>query len=751
MEHRLGFGERGRRASPSQVSSAKNEDDDYFDMSRVAAAVRRQLPIVLRCAAVGSVLGLVYVLMAAPRFQAVETLLIDEDRAELLDEVSPMPHAVVSDAAIQGEVEIIKSQVVALRVVDQLKLADDPDFMSPPASLVAKTKEAISSRIGPALKMILPKRPSMAEDTDVGDGDDISGGPRVQAAQILRGNLEVERIGRSFVINIRYLGYSPVRATRIARAFGVAYKGFQLQAGFEVARESGDWLAQRLQQLEQQSAEVAKDLERFRLDHELVSVKGDLLSDQQLSETMTKLIEAEADTAQSKARLDQFERLLANGEGEAMATATIATDTPSDEIIAKLKVELSATSARYRDVERRWDANHPEAIRLSNRLREIEQSLIGEMQRVTKALRAEYEIALSRQASLQSSLDTITLASSQTIGLVGKLRHLEEEAAIYRAVYQEFLKRYEMARQQQVFPVASVETISLATVPKRAAYPNTSASILIGILLGGLIGASIGAYREVGDQPLRTRTDIQRHLGMRLIGAVARDGDVGKRIEARQLFLRASNVLRGRLDAIARQDGPGLVGFAPILAAPRSRFAESFSEHLATQGARVLFVNFLGDLASDNEVIAPNAPDLTLLSGGHTISRRELASPGTYHDVLHLNLKQYSSDEGDCRGRPIDLAKDALAEAAESYEYIVVDLPSLSVGTVANDVSGSLDLVVLALTWGRTFPSDVEEALQDNHALAECVDGVLLVETDLRVLKRYVQSGTYEAVSLGIT
>lgn len=750
MEVRPAMGKRGHPASIGQMPSAIDNGDGYIDLTRVAAAVRRQLPIVMRCAVAGFILGILYVLIAVPRYQAVETLLIDEDRAELLDEVSPMPHAVVSDSAIQGEVEIIKSQVLALRVVDQLQLVDDPDFMNPPALPFAESKEAMTSWARSILDRISPFQPSMPEGADDG-GDELSRSARFQAAQILRSNLEVERIGRSFVINVKYLGFSPVRTTRIARAFGDAYKGFQLRAGFEVARESGDWLAQRLKQLEQQSVEVAQGLEKFRLDHELVSVKGDLLSDQQLSETLTKLIEAEADTAQAKARLDEFERLLANGEGEAMATATFSTDTPNDDVIAKLKIELSATSARYRDVERRWDSNHPEAVRLSDRLDEIEQSLLSEMRQVTNALKAEYEIALSRQASLQSSLDTITLASSRAIGLVGKLRHLEEEAAIYRAVYQEFLKRYEMARQQQEFPVASVETISLATVPKRATYPRKTANILLGILLGGLIGACIGTFREVRDQPIRTRNDIQRHLEMRLIGTVGRDNDSGEGAVSRRQFLRTSNVMRARADAILRRDAARSIGISPILAAPSSNFAERFAEHLATQGARVLFVEIFGDYSEDSDDRASDSPEITARAGGHGISRHAPASPETGHDILRLNVLQYRSDQGKSGGRPVDLVKDVLTEASGNYEYIILDLPPLSAGTIANDVSQNLDLAVLALAWGCVYPGDIEAALQENQAFAERVDGVLLVDTDFRVLKRYVQSGTYEAVSLGMT
>jgi hypothetical protein len=49
---------------------------------------------------------------------------LDEARAELLDQVSAFPSAVLGDSAVGSEVEIIKSQAIALRVVDRLGLAE---------------------------------------------------------------------------------------------------------------------------------------------------------------------------------------------------------------------------------------------------------------------------------------------------------------------------------------------------------------------------------------------------------------------------------------------------------------------------------------------------------------------------------------------------------------------------------------------------------------------------------------------------
>ena len=748
MEDRSILAKRAPQASFRGMSAAKSGGDGYIDMARVAAAIRRQFPLLMWCLIVGLALSNVYVVLAVPRYQAIETILFDEDRAELLDEVSPVPRAVVSDTAIQGEVEIIKSQALALRVVDQLKLSDDPEFMNPPVSPVGQMKGMVKSWVRSVFDRFAPVRSSASAGKDGSDdGGSLEETPRTQAAQILRSNLEVEQIGQSFVLDIKYLGYDPIRTTRIARAFGDAYKKFQLQANYDVAREAGDWLTQRLKELEQRSLDVAQVLEKFRLDSKLVSVKGALLSEQQLSETLTKLIEAEADTAQAKARLDQFERLLSNGAGEAVATATIATNTPSDEIIAKLRIDYLETSSRYRDVKRRWGGDHPEAIRVSGRLKEIEQDLLGEMRYVTEALRAEHEIALSREESLQSNLDSITSASSEAIGLIGKLRQLEEEATIYREMYQEFLKRYEMARQQQAFPVAAIETISSATVPKGAAHPRVSASIALGLVLGGIIGAGVGAFREMREQPLRTRADLTEGLGIRLIGTIALGTAERDRPKAEQLFLRTSLALQSRVDGLSGAGGARSIGFSAVMSGSKSMLSRDFAEFLADNRARVLYIETVPGASEAFEVEGPESEGPDPRGGGSAIHRRELRSLGTFIDVLFLNLWP---DRFKASGRPIELIQEIMEEISQRYDYIIVNLPPLSVNMMANNFSRNVDAVVLTLAWGQIFPSVVEEALEENLAFAERLGGAVFVDTDLHALRRYVPPGTYEAVSLGI-
>jgi len=743
MEDRSTLDNRNLRAPVRGASASAGDSDGYIDATRIAKAIRRQTRLILGCAAIGLAAAVVYVVLAVPRYQAIETILFDEDRAQMLDQVSLVPRTAVSDTAIQGEIEIIKSQALALRVVDALKLDQDADFMNPPASPVGATKQAVQSLVRPVLGLITPAPPSPSAAEDGDDG--LWETPKTRAAQLLRNNLEVERIGRSFVLDIKYLGYDPVRATRIAREIGSAYKRFRLESNFEVARGAGDWLTERLGELERKGLSVAQDLERFRLEHKLVSVKGSLLSEQQLSETLTKLIDAEADTAQTQARLRQLEGLVESAAGEVIATATFATETPSDEVIAKLRLDYFEATSRFRDVTGRWGEDHPEAVRLAGRMSEIEQDLLREMRHVTEALRAEHQIALSREASLQSNLDEINLASTRAAGLVGKLHQLEEEATIYREMYQEFLKRYETTRQQQAFPVASVETISSAMVPKGPARPRIGASLALGIVLGGLLGAGMGALRELRERPMRTRADLREALGLPLIGSIALGATERERLKADRLFMRAAHSMRSLFASPPGANCASSIGFAQVLPGSRQVLPRKFAEFLATDGARVMYIETAPGEAGRLETEHPDSVRWSLGVRGTAIYRREVEASGASIDVLFLGPAKPLPDGVPADALPAKLVREVMADARSRYDHIVVSLPPLSANLTANTFARHVDGVVLALAWGQIVPSVARAALDENSAFEDNLVGAVFIDTDLHALRQCVGSGSFEA------
>jgi len=73
-------------------------------------------------------LGAFYILTARPSFTAQAMMFIDARKVQLLQQQSLYGDIPVDTAAVESQVELLKSENVALAVVKNLHLTEDPEF-----------------------------------------------------------------------------------------------------------------------------------------------------------------------------------------------------------------------------------------------------------------------------------------------------------------------------------------------------------------------------------------------------------------------------------------------------------------------------------------------------------------------------------------------------------------------------------------------------------------------------------------------
>lgn len=673
-----------------------------IDTDRLARAARRQAGVVARSAGVGLLLSLVLLLGSVPRYSAQETILLDEERAELLNKVSALPSAQRTDAMVQSEIEILGSQLLALDVVTRLSLHKDPAFMNPPKGLTGTLAKAVAGLAG--LVSSPPESGPAPADPDLA--------AREAAAAILRENVAVARIGRSFVLQVWYSDTDPVRAAAVARAYGDSYVAFQLSASSDVAANAGKWISDRLSQLARQTLEAASAVQDFRARNNLVQFQGMLLSDQQQSELASALVTASAEAAQIKARLDNFRRLLATGD--VIAVSAMETLTPAD-------VALSTMRTEYLDNRRRWlaisetaGADHPQAAKLKAEMDLTERAIAEELERAAQAIEANYAIAQSRLASLEADLKGFSEGSTSDVRLMGQLAQLEAVAETYATVYRQYLERYELATQQQNFPIASVSIISPAEMPKSPSSPQKKVMLALGLLLGGLVGLFIATRREMGPPLLRTPKDIRTTLGLSCAGLLPRRRatDSARLVARRALMqvrtdlLRAGGGLGGRVVAVVPVDGDGDADALPALV-----------ETLATPEDRVLVVN------------AGGVPPATAqrLAG---VAQVELWKAADLHRILPRSRSGRDSAP--------------TAELRAEYRHILLCLPPLTAVGFPAGLASIADGSVLLVPWGKVTPDLVREGIAAQGAALRPVITTLLTGADLARARLYMRRGDHE-------
>ena len=102
------------------------------------------------------------------------------------------------------------------------------------------------------------------------------------------------------------------------------------------------------------------EVEKFRAENGLTSARGELISDQQLSDLNSQLILAQAETANALARYTQYKSIIDSGPENAVKNATIPTDKANSGVLNELKTRYLNITKREQEVTTRFGEDHPQ-------------------------------------------------------------------------------------------------------------------------------------------------------------------------------------------------------------------------------------------------------------------------------------------------------------------------------------------------------------------------------------------------------
>jgi succinoglycan biosynthesis transport protein ExoP len=460
---------------------------------------------------------------------------------------------------VSSEVEILKSARLARAVVLAEKLQNNEAFLNPPRSPIGWVRAQIKSITG-MFAFDPPPSATSVENAKIG-----------KAVALLQNGLTAERSGRSYVIDVSFRSNDRKLAGAITRAYAEAYLSDQLNANFDATQRATLWLQGRLADLRDSSQAAALEVEKFRAANGLTSARGELISEQQLSDLNSQLILAQADTANALGRYSQFKSIVDSGPENAVRNATIPSDNGNSAVINDLKTRYLGVTKREQEIAARFGEDHTQAVALRREQADLEGRIFQELKRITESYRNEYEVAKARETSLRDNVGLMAGLSSETSQSLVQLRELEQKSAALATLYQTFLARHEEASQQRSFPIAKARVISDASDPVAASSPRKAIVLGLSLVLGLLGGAAVGAFQEFRERFFRTGDDVRAALNINFLGYLP---IVGARLTA------AANPKSGGAKATDKppRDQTGAVTpriLRVAINAPASSFAET--------------------------------------------------------------------------------------------------------------------------------------------------------------------------------
>ena len=339
-----------------------------------------------------------------------------------------------------------------------------------------------------------------------------------QAIEELKGSVSVSRAARLALFSAfrsprPIPGEPPGWRMRIADAYLVD----KLDTRFEAAKRASAWLNDRIGELRNQLHDSEEAVTQFRTAHNLFQNGNITLSQQQLSELNAKLVEARADAAQKKARVDLLTSLQAKGSG----LGNLPDFGPGSTLPAlrqQASVAFPTGSRSYCAIRGAASARRKYS-RAAARPRTLYRSrdpAIG------CHLRNDYALAQSRVASLEKSLREATGQTSIDDATAIRLRELERTAAVNKTLFEDFLQRAKITQEQATFEPREVRVITPALPPGTPSYPRKTFYLSATLLIGLLLGVSGAVAKEMLNTSFTTTQQIEDILGLPVLASVSR-------------------------------------------------------------------------------------------------------------------------------------------------------------------------------------------------------------------------------------
>ncbi|HUI21183.1 MAG TPA: polysaccharide biosynthesis tyrosine autokinase [Methylocella sp.] len=690
---------------------------------------------------------MLYYFITPASYTAGGTIVIDKRKLQLFQKESVLSDAEIDTAAVQTEVEVLKSDNIGLAVVRKLHLTTDPEFASAPSKgLIERLTALLRSRI----KSSDPEGPPTEADRENA------------ALRKFNAQRTLSRVGMTYVIDIGFTSHEADKSARIVNALADAYFDDQLNAKYQATRRASLWLQERIAELRTQATAAERAVLDFKGKNNIVDAGGGrLINDQQLVEVNSQLILARAATAEAKARLDRIDTVMSQD----IPDASVA-DALKSEVIIKLRGQYLEIAQREAIWSKLYGENHLAAINLRTQMEELRRSIKDEMRKIAESYKSDYEIALTRQNSLEASLANVVSQSQATGQAQIQLRELESNAETSRALYDSFLQRYMEAVQQQSVPISEARLISPAMRPQGKSAPKLMTVLLATFASGAFLSLGIAYLREAWDGTLRTTDQVEDTLHFNCLAMVPVLRAPTPRIRSNVSEFAAA--MADRKVAAAEQDW-----FRYAVDSPFSRYAEAIrSVKIAADLSGAIkshkVIGVTSTLPNEGKsTIAANLAHLIGDAGGSVILvDADLRSPSLSRKYAPQSRGSIGAVLGNIAledaivsipftnlhflpaGATARLphTNEVLASAAfkkcvdvlrTQYDYIIVDLSPVAPIVDVRATGHFIDTYVYVAEWGKTKIEVIERALADAESVTSRLLGVVLNKVDTSTQSRY--------------
>ncbi len=378
------------------------------------------------------------------------------------------------------QVDILTSDRVALRVIRDLKLLDNPNI-----------------------------REQWQTDADG------KGTIEQWLVDLLQKKLDVKPSRESNVIQIAYKAPDPRFAAALANAFANAYIATTLELRVDPAKQFSTFFTAQSKDAREALEKAQSKVSAFQQQKGIIATDERLdVENARLNELSSQVVQIQAISSESGSRQTQAQGNQSDRIQEVL----------NNPLIAGLKADLTRNEARLQELNAKLGENHPQVVEAKANIAELRTRIDAEIKRVTGGVTINNTINKQREAQVKRSLDEqrTKVLKMKAVRDEGQVLVREVESA--QRTFDTLMARLTQTGLEAQSTQSFANVLTTAQPPAEPSSPKVLLNSLLSVFLGVLLAVGFALLRELSDRRVRAPDDIVAALGLPVLGTLPKPG-----------------------------------------------------------------------------------------------------------------------------------------------------------------------------------------------------------------------------------
>jgi len=728
-----------------------DDDDDLLDLRDLWRMVVKHKGLLLSVAIAGLLVAVLLSFIKTPLYLATTTVQVDKRAARVVQfgQDADASQDLDDRTGMGTQLELLKSRVLAERVIDELRLdrqglpmpteataeGDAPavaegDADAPEATGWKAMAGSLLERMKDSYGKIRDPSSNNAERLN-----------REGVISAFQNTVKVEQVRNSRMLNIQVENANPQLAARIANSVTDAFIALNLERRMDSSSYAKTFLETQLGLTKARLEESERKLNEYARSKNILTLdeKTNVLN-QTFTEYSTALTKAEQEVIKTESDYEAI-KTAPNTARQVLESVTIQ----------NYKDQLSKLDQAYQEAAKVYKDDFPKMKQLRGQMDELNERIQAEVQSILASVRNQAQTAKRQEnlirTRLQQTRSEIMSAQDRSVDF----NLLKREVDTNRELYNGLLQQVKEVGVAGGVETNNIQVVDKAEVPLFPYKPKLALNAAIGLLAGIVLGLGIVFLMESMDDSIKFADEVEKLLQVPLLGVIPKVKDNAK---VASLALLVHEDPRGQMAEAYRSVRTALQ-FSTADGAPRrlvltsttknegkSTTALALAINFAQMGAKVVLVDAdMRNPSVHKYMNLPNTAGLSNYLSGH-------GKPGEITRMSAIdNLMIITA--GPIPPSPVDLLTGPrLGELMDLLEvrgaqYIIFDGPPVLGLADAIVLGNQVHSVLFVAQASQTRKSHIKDAFRRLRMAGVMPCGVVLTKTTAQNTAYYTYDNYY--------